>query len=155
MTRILTPDAPGLSGLSPAAKASTDVDLEANGRGSAAAPLALPLSSRVPTVTRVADKTGRDFGRMEPVVAKPWVSALSAARTSAKARFAFAIVAMALLVSSRRSLAHTPGISTADFDVQPDARVQARLTFASAELLASLALDRDHDGIVTDADPIA
>jgi hypothetical protein len=93
---------------------------------------------------------------MEPVVAKRWLSALSALSAARlEALFAFALVAMALLFSSRRALAHTPGISTADFDVQPDARVLARLTFSSAELLASLALDRDHDGIVTEEDVLA
>jgi hypothetical protein len=42
---------------------------------------------------------------------------------------------MAGLVVSRPAAAHTPGLSTASFDVQPDGRVEARLVFASADLL--------------------
>lgn len=55
----------------------------------------------------------------------------------------------------RAALAHTPGISTADIDVKADDHVEARLTFASAELLSSVALDRDRDGIISAEDVLA
>jgi hypothetical protein len=61
---------------------------------------------------------------------------------------------MALLFLPRSARAHTPGLALADFDVQADGQVEARLTFASAEPLAGLALDRDGDGVVT-ADDVA
>jgi hypothetical protein len=49
--------------------------------------------------------------------------------------------------------AHTPGLSTAAFDVEPDSgTVDARFVFATTEALAGLPLDRDHDGAVTEAD---
>jgi hypothetical protein len=44
----------------------------------------------------------------------------------------------------RPAAAHTPGLSTASFDVQPDGRVEARLVFASAEPLRGTPL-RDED----------
>jgi hypothetical protein len=46
-----------------------------------------------------------------------------------------AAVMMTGLVVSRPAAAHTPGLSTASFDVLPDGRVDARIVFASADLL--------------------
>jgi hypothetical protein len=62
------------------------------------------------------------------------------------------IVLVALLVLPGSGLAHTPGLTVADFDVHADGQVEARLTFASAEPLGGLALDRDGDGVVTSED---
>lgn len=45
--------------------------------------------------------------------------------------------------------AHTLGLSTASFEVEPGGRIHGRLVFASAEPLAGIRLDRDHDGAVT------
>jgi len=53
------------------------------------------------------------------------------------------------------ALSHTLGLSTADFTVQPDGRVQARFVFASAEPLGGLWLDRDRNGVVTSEDVAA
>ncbi len=60
---------------------------------------------------------------------------------------------MALFVA-RLGAAHTPGLSQASFDVLPGGRVEARLTFASAEPLGGVVLDRGRDGVVT-ADDVA
>jgi hypothetical protein len=43
------------------------------------------------------------------------------------------LVGMALLLLPRFGLAHTLGLSTAEFQVQPDGRVEARFVFASGE----------------------
>ena len=60
---------------------------------------------------------------------------------------------MALHLLPRIASAHTPGLSTATFDVEPGkGTVDARFVFASAESLGELPLDRDHDGVVTEAD---
>lgn len=61
---------------------------------------------------------------------------------------------MALFVA-RLGAAHTPGLSQASFDVLPGGRVEARLTFASAEPLRGVVLDRGHDGVVTAEDVAA
>jgi hypothetical protein len=50
---------------------------------------------------------------------------------------------------------HTPGVSTCDFDVASDGRVEARFVFASTEPLRSVRLDRDGDGVVTEDEVIA
>jgi hypothetical protein len=44
------------------------------------------------------------------------------------------------------------GLSTCDLEVAPSGRVDARFVFASAEPLRGVLLDRDGDGIVTDAE---
>jgi len=59
---------------------------------------------------------------------------------------------LALLLASSAAGAHTVGLSTADFEVQPDGSVEAQLTFSSAEPLGGMSLDRDRDGFLTDAD---
>ncbi|HTQ47144.1 MAG TPA: hypothetical protein VMI75_30525 [Polyangiaceae bacterium] len=51
---------------------------------------------------------------------------------------------MALLFLPRLASAHTPGVSTAEFDVAPDGHVDAHLVFASAEPLNGTPL-RDDD----------
>ena len=56
---------------------------------------------------------------------------------------------MVLLLLPRPAGGHTPGLSMADFTVRTDGQVEARLTFASADQLGGLALDRDGDGAVT------
>lgn len=70
-------------------------------------------------------------------------------RTSGRLRIV-ATVAMSVLGAPRAGLAHTPGLSTADFSVLPSGRVEGRLTFASAEPLGTLALGGG-DGVVTAA----
>jgi hypothetical protein len=64
------------------------------------------------------------------------------------------LVALAALLVALPALSHTPGLSIAEFDVHTDGVVEARLTFsvASAEPLAGTVLDRDGDGLVTQAD---
>jgi len=57
-----------------------------------------------------------------------------------------------LFLLPRPARGHTPGLSVADFDVRADGQVEGRLTFASAEQLGGLSLDRDGDGAVTDDD---
>jgi hypothetical protein len=59
---------------------------------------------------------------------------------------------MAAIVLSRLAFGHTLGLSVADFDVGPDGQVAARLSFASAEPLGDIALDRNGDGAVTQED---
>jgi hypothetical protein len=59
---------------------------------------------------------------------------------------------MTLLLLPQYAHAHTLGMSVADFDVHSDGQVEARLTFASAEPLGGIALDRDQDGVVTPQD---
>jgi hypothetical protein len=54
------------------------------------------------------------------------------------------VAVIALLFLPRLGRAHTPGLSTAEFDVSPGGPVEARLTFASAEPLGGTAL-RDED----------
>jgi hypothetical protein len=61
-----------------------------------------------------------------------------------------ALAVVALLFSGRLALAHSPGLSVAEFEVQPAGRVLARLTFASAEALGGLSLGRE--GVVTPED---
>jgi hypothetical protein len=67
---------------------------------------------------------------------------------------------MAGLFLPRFAAAHTPGLSTASFDVQPDGRVDARLGFASAEPLGGTSLDRNElrgfvlDGVDVSADGV-
>jgi hypothetical protein len=56
------------------------------------------------------------------------------------------------LASGRPARAHTVGLSLADFDVQPDGSVEALLTFATAEPLGGISLDRDRDGRVGPGD---
>jgi hypothetical protein len=51
--------------------------------------------------------------------------------------------------------AHTLGLSTASFDVGPGGRVDGRFNFASAEPLAGVRLDRDHDGTESAAEVAA
>jgi hypothetical protein len=58
------------------------------------------------------------------------------------------VVIMALLLLPRSALGHTAGLSVADFKVQADGHVEARLTFASVEPRCGLALDSDGDGVV-------
>ncbi len=60
-----------------------------------------------------------------------------------------------LLLLPRPASGHTPGLSVADFDVHADGQVEARLTFASADQLGGLTLDRDGDGAVTTEDVAA
>jgi hypothetical protein len=68
---------------------------------------------------------------------------------------------MAGLFLPRPAAAHTPGLSTADFDVEPDGRVEARLVFATAEPLRGIPLKDDDlrafvtDGVEVDADGAA
>jgi hypothetical protein len=57
---------------------------------------------------------------------------------------AVVVVVMALLFLPRLAAAHTPGLSTAEFDVAPDGHVDAHLVFASAEPLNGTPL-RDDD----------
>ncbi len=48
---------------------------------------------------------------------------------------------------------HTPGLSTAVFEAdEATGRVDARFVFASSEPLGNLPIDRDGDGVVTEAD---
>lgn len=54
------------------------------------------------------------------------------------------VVVIGLLFLPRLAAAHTPGLSTAQFDVAPDGRVDAHLVFASAEPLNGTPL-RDDD----------
>jgi hypothetical protein len=54
------------------------------------------------------------------------------------------VVFIALLFLPRVAAAHTPGLSTAQFDVAPDGHVDAHLVFASAEPLNGTPL-RDDD----------
>jgi hypothetical protein len=62
---------------------------------------------------------------------------------------------MALSFLPRIASAHTPGLSTAAFELEPaTGRVEARFAFATAEPL-DVPLDRDHDGVVTDAEVTA
>jgi hypothetical protein len=56
------------------------------------------------------------------------------------------VVVIALFLLPRSARGHTPGLCIADFEVHPDGHVDARLTFASAEQLGGIALDRDGDG---------
>ena len=74
---------------------------------------------------------------------------------SKQTRTVSGLAVIALLLGPRMTLAHTPGLSVADFDLQADGRVQARLTFASAEALGGMPLDRDRDGVVTAEDVAA
>lgn len=67
-------------------------------------------------------------------------------------RLGVGLVFMALLVLPGSARAHAPGLSLADFDIHADGEVEARVTFASAELIGDLALDRDRDGVVTPED---
>jgi hypothetical protein len=68
------------------------------------------------------------------------------------------VAIMAAIVLPRPAAAHTPGLSTAAFDVQPDGRVDARLVFATAEPFRGTPLRDDDlrafvlDGIEVDAD---
>jgi hypothetical protein len=57
---------------------------------------------------------------------------------------AVVVFVMALLFLPRLAAAHTPGLSTAEFDVAPDGHVDAHLVFASAEPLNGTPL-RDDD----------
>jgi len=57
---------------------------------------------------------------------------------------AVVVVVMALSFLPRLAAAHTPGVSTAEFDVAPDGHVDAHLVFASAEPLNGTPL-RDDD----------
>jgi hypothetical protein len=57
---------------------------------------------------------------------------------------AVVVVVMALLFLPRLAAAHTPGLSTAEFDVAPDGHVDAHVVFASAEPLNGTPL-RDDD----------
>jgi hypothetical protein len=57
---------------------------------------------------------------------------------------AVVVVVIALLFLPRLAPAHTPGLSTAEFDVAPDGHVDAHLVFASAEPLNGTPL-RDDD----------
>lgn len=57
---------------------------------------------------------------------------------------AVGVVVIALLFLPRLAAAHTPGLSTAQFDVAPDGHVDAHLVFASAEPLNGTPL-RDDD----------
>jgi hypothetical protein len=57
---------------------------------------------------------------------------------------AVVVVVIALLFLPRLAAAHTPGLSTAQFDVAPDGHVDAHLVFASAEPLNGTPL-RDDD----------
>lgn len=64
-----------------------------------------------------------------------------------------ALLVIALHFLPRIASAHTPGLSTAAFDIEPGTgTVDARFVFATAEPLAGLPLDRDCDGVVTEAD---
>jgi hypothetical protein len=63
-------------------------------------------------------------------------------------------VAIVAMLPPAFAHAHTPGLSTADFAVQPSGEVEALLTFslATAEPLTGTVLDRNGDGIVTQED---
>lgn len=62
---------------------------------------------------------------------------------------------LATVLSALPARAHSPGLSTGDWVIYPDGRVEASLVFASAEALTvrgrgGVVLDRNHDGVVTD-----
>ncbi len=58
---------------------------------------------------------------------------------------------MCLFLASPPRLArgHTAGLSTASFEIEPNGRVEGRLTFATAEALSGIHLDGNHDRVVT------
>jgi hypothetical protein len=58
------------------------------------------------------------------------------------------------LVMPRIGRAHTLGVSAASFDVEQDGSVEGRVTFATAEALSGIHLDRNHDGAIG-ADEVA
>lgn len=62
---------------------------------------------------------------------------------------------MVPVVLARTAAAHTLGVSVSEFDVLPDGRVEARLTFAVAESLGAVVINRDHDGVVTESEVAA
>jgi hypothetical protein len=74
------------------------------------------------------------------------------------------LLVMVLSFLPRIASAHTPGLSTAAFELEPApgsvlwrgpspaGRVEGRFTFATTEPLGGLSLDRDRDGVVTDAE---
>jgi hypothetical protein len=63
------------------------------------------------------------------------------------------LLVMVLSFLPRIALAHTPGLSTAAFELEPTSgRVEGRFAFATTEPLGGLSLDRDRDGVVTDAE---
>jgi hypothetical protein len=76
-----------------------------------------------------------------------------APRTSAAGSPGFLLdiagVLIALVLLARFADGHTLGLSTSDFDVAADGRVEARFVFASAEALRGVRLDRSGDGNVT------
>jgi hypothetical protein len=76
-------------------------------------------------------------------------------RDAARAVWPAGVLLLGLVTFSRVVRAHSVGLSTADFSVEGDGSVQARLTFATAEPLGGLSLDRDHDGVVTQEDVAA
>jgi hypothetical protein len=62
---------------------------------------------------------------------------------------------LATVLSARPAVAHSPGLSTGDWVIYPDGRVEASLVFASTEALnvrggSGVVLDENHDGAVTD-----
>jgi hypothetical protein len=57
---------------------------------------------------------------------------------------------ISVLLVARFAGGHTLGLSTCDFDVAGDGRVDARFVFASTEPLRAVRLDRDGDGLVTE-----
>jgi hypothetical protein len=55
----------------------------------------------------------------------------------------------------RAGRAHTTGVSAASFEVLPGGRVEGRLTFATAEALSGIHLDRNRDGVIDATDVAA
>jgi hypothetical protein len=61
-------------------------------------------------------------------------------------------VVMGLLLLPRFGRTHTPGLSTANFEVMPGGGVEAHLSFSIAEPLGRLELNQNRGGRVTAAD---
>jgi hypothetical protein len=59
------------------------------------------------------------------------------------------IVGLFLASTPRAARGHTPGLSTASFEVAPNGRVEGQLAFATAEALSGIHLDGNHDHVVT------
>lgn len=56
---------------------------------------------------------------------------------------------------SAPTAAHSLGVSTGSISVAPDGRVDADLVFAASELAGAVALDKNHDGLVTEVEVAA
>jgi len=58
-------------------------------------------------------------------------------------------------VYSAPAAAHSLGVSTGSISVAPDGHVDADLVFAASELAGAVALDKNHDGVVTEDEAAA